>query len=243
MVATPANCWANTQEFCEPWRIHWDLADGRCWAPLWGPGAKGAGAAPATLAALSALSPVQESPLRYSAPDVRLAAALESELQGALVNALRGWRPRYVTRVRGDLTSTLRALLVELEARSLGYAGGGPSAVLTADGPVFVDPSVSAAGGAQALSAAPLAGRDASGGGYGSPAAASPFMPGAAAAAAVRAWGGGASPPFPLSAHQPTALSVGTRPCRRAPGGDRARREPVPRAGLPAPHPLHGPRE
>jgi hypothetical protein len=190
MLASPTNCWANTQvrptcarargpflsapcvgigdaspclldswlrlneplppiftqqEFCEPWRIDWDLTDTRYWAPLFGQGASTMGSAPATLSALAELPPVQERALRYTVPDLKTAAALETELQLALSNALRSWRPRYVTRIRGDLTTTLRGLLFELEARALGYAAG-PAAVLTSDGPVAVDLSAAAGG-------------------------------------------------------------------------------------------------
>jgi len=55
------------------------------------------------------------------------------------VAALRAWRPRFVTRVRGDVTAALRPLLLELEARAAGCAGG---AVLPSggEGLVFVAP-------------------------------------------------------------------------------------------------------
>lgn len=119
-VATQGQAWANIQPFCEPWRISWDLDDPRCWAPMFTPQRPYPGP--------NALPPVQ-TPLVYRVPDTRLAAALESELTTALAAALRAWRPRYVTRIRGDVSGALRPLLLELEARAAGMSG---SAVLPA---------------------------------------------------------------------------------------------------------------
>lgn len=79
-----------------------------------------------------------QTPLVYRVPDTKLASALESEVTGALTAALRAWRPRYVTRIRGDVSSALRPLLLELEARAAGVSG---SAVLPAsDGLLQVSP-------------------------------------------------------------------------------------------------------
>jgi hypothetical protein len=146
-----SNAWANTQPLTEPWRCSWDVTDARAWSPLFSHNQPAATARSGTAASLfswghssgtgfpfpghEALPSVQPAPV-YRAPDIRLAAALESEIHAALASALRGWRRRYITRIRGDLTSPLRGLLLELEARACGVAGA--ASLATSEGVVTV---------------------------------------------------------------------------------------------------------
>lgn len=143
MVASPDNVWANTQPFTEPWRMAWDLSDGRCWAPLFTPAHPFPG---------TDVLPLLQTPLQYRSPSARMAWALESEIASHLSGALRSWRPRFVTRIRGDMTTLLRNLCYELEARAAGFDG--PVGVLGSEGRV----QVGGAGGAAAAGALGLRG-------------------------------------------------------------------------------------
>ncbi|RYG46789.1 hypothetical protein EON67_09160 [archaeon] len=117
MLASGSNCWANVQEFCEPWRIAYDLSDARCWAPLF---------TPQHPLPSADVMPTLQTSMKYTMPDMKLAAGLESEIQATLTAQLRAWRPRFVTRVRADFTVPLRTLLFELEARAAGFDTGAP---------------------------------------------------------------------------------------------------------------------
>ena len=134
MVASPTNCWANIQPYAQPWRMSWDLEDARCWAPLFTTAHPHPGP--------DVLPPLQSAPV-YRLPDVRLAWTLEAEIHTALSAQLRAWRPRYVTRIRGDMTTHLRGLLLELEARASGRDTA--STVLSSEGPVTVGGGAAAA--------------------------------------------------------------------------------------------------
>ena len=113
MVADGTNAWANIQEHDAPWRMSFDVGNATEWAPLFGPGGLRPPALPAPL----------QTPLQYRLPDTRLAAALEREISGALIASIRAWRPRYITRVRMDVSAALRPMLLELEARAAGSSG------------------------------------------------------------------------------------------------------------------------
>lgn len=125
MVVSTVNCWANIQPDARPWRMSWDLDDLHSWAPMFTNNTPHPG--PDVL-------PTIQSPVLYRQPDIKLAWALESEIHSTICTQLRAWRPRYVTRVRGDLTMQLKGLLLELEARACGIDG--PTTVLTAEGPI-----------------------------------------------------------------------------------------------------------
>lgn len=129
MIATQGNAWANIQPYTEPWRMSFDLTDARCWAPLFtlerphpGPG----------------IFPPVQNDILYRVPDTRLAAALEVEIAGAVAASLRAWRPRYITRIRGDVSNALKPLLLELEARAAGISG--QTVLPSSDGIVQVSP-------------------------------------------------------------------------------------------------------
>jgi hypothetical protein len=126
----------------------WDLTDARCWAPLFTPQHRFPGAE---------VLPSLQAPIAYRAPSARMAWALESEISAHLSGQLRAWRPRFVTRIRGDMTLALKALLYELEARSLGYEG--PAVVLGSEGRVQVG---TGAGGSGASGAGGFGGMRAS---------------------------------------------------------------------------------
>lgn len=170
MVATADNVWANIQPFTEAWRMSFDLMDPRCWAPLFTPRRPHPG--PVVLPSVQGI-------INYRAPDTRLAAALESEIGGALTAALRAWRPRYITRIRGDVSTALRPLLLELEARACGVSG---TTVLPAsEGLVQVSP-----GGVVApVTIGPRAEIIMPGAAYGRPGTASGLNAGAAGAGAA----------------------------------------------------------
>jgi len=127
MVASGHNCWANVQPSSHPWRCSFDLEDARCWVPLFTPARPHPGP--------DILPPLQGTPV-YRAPDVRLAAVLESEIASNLTAQLRSWRSRFVTRIRGDLTAHLRSMLWELEARACGTDG--MTSLLSSEGAVTV---------------------------------------------------------------------------------------------------------
>jgi len=184
-VAAAGNMWANVQRRAEPSRLAWELDDPRAWAPLFpgGGGLGGAGGGPA-------LPPVQP-PLAFRPPDARLASALEAEIAGTLASALRAWRPRYVTRVRGDVSAALRPLLLELEARAGGAAGAvvlptGDGLVQVAPGGVVTPVVVTAAGVAVGATAGPPAGGARDG---------RPPLPGAGAGGGAGGAGAGAGAP------------------------------------------------
>jgi hypothetical protein len=121
MVASQYNMWANIQPFTEPWRMNFNFDDPTAWAPFFTSsrgdysGTSGGRPHPG-----SAILPPCQSPLIYRTPDVKLASALEVEITGAINSALRSWRPRYVTHVRGDVSSSLKAMLYELELKASG---------------------------------------------------------------------------------------------------------------------------
>ena len=145
MVAGPhGGLWANVQAVAAPWRLSWDLNDSRAWssvstAPRSGTSSgNGGGTSGARGAADAMPEALSNAALVYAPPAVAVAAALEAELSDRLCAALRAWRPRTVTRLRGDLTATLRTLLLELEARAGGAAGRAD--VLAGEGRVTVGP-------------------------------------------------------------------------------------------------------
>jgi len=153
MVASQYNLWANTQPFTEPWRMAFELGDETAWAPFFTstPGGPGGARGPRGGArardvrggtrphpGLALLPPVQGAVV-YHAPQLKLAAALEAEIAAAATAALRALRPRYITRVRSDVSSALRPLLLELEARACG--AGGPYVLAASDGMVQVTPT------------------------------------------------------------------------------------------------------
>ena len=128
MVASQFNMWANIQPFTEPWRMNFNFDDPTSWCPFFtsGPRTSTSGGRPHP--GLNLLTPCQ-SPVVYRTPDVKLAAALEAEISGAINSALRAWRPRYVTHVRGDVSSSLKPMLYELELKANG-AGDQDRAIL-----------------------------------------------------------------------------------------------------------------
>jgi hypothetical protein len=119
MVASQYNMWANIQPYTEPWRMNFNFDDPTSWSPFFTSGARDGTSGGRPHPGLSLLPPCQ-SPLVYRTPDVKLASALEVEISGAINSALRAWRPRYVTHVRGDVSSSLKAMLYELELKANG---------------------------------------------------------------------------------------------------------------------------
>jgi hypothetical protein len=119
MVASQYNMWANIQPYTEPWRMNFNFDDPTSWSPFFTSGARDGTSGGRPHPGLSLLPPFQ-SPLVYRTPDVKLASALEVEISGAINSALRAWRPRYVTHVRGDVSSSLKAMLYELELKAYG---------------------------------------------------------------------------------------------------------------------------
>lgn len=125
MVASCTNCWANIQTTTTPCRMSFDLDDARAWAPLFTPQRPYPG---------TDLLPTVQQAVIYRAPDLKLAWGLESEIHATISAQMRSWRPRFVTRIRGDLTQPLRALCLELEARAAGVTT--PNATMLApEGP------------------------------------------------------------------------------------------------------------
>jgi hypothetical protein len=119
MVASQYNMWANIQPYTEPWRMNFNFDDPTSWSPFFTSSTRDDTSGGRPHPGLSLLPPFQ-SPVVYRTPDVKLASALEVEISGAINSALRAWRPRYVTHVRGDVSLSLKAMLYELELKAYG---------------------------------------------------------------------------------------------------------------------------
>ena len=127
-IASATNVWANTQTQTHPSAMSWDLMNAKAWSPLFNE----------QVPYPSELITVQTVPF-YRVPDVSLCGALERDILGSLANQLRAWRPRFTTRIRNDVSSVLRPLLLELEARKAGHTSA-DSVFPSSDGLVRVAP-------------------------------------------------------------------------------------------------------
>ena len=140
-VASATNVWANIQVHTHPSAMNWDFNNVKAWAPLF----TDHDPFPSELVS------VQTMPF-YRVPDISLCGALERDILGSLANQLRAWRPRFTTRIRNDVSSVLRPLLLELEARKCGYTSvdsvfpSSDGLVRVAPGAVVDSPTIDASG-------------------------------------------------------------------------------------------------
>lgn len=103
-IVSSEEMWFNVQKFDEPYRIVFDLSNGRLWKPFFGKTKQG-----------SQFESVQPERLNYVETNKRSVTELETRITNRLTEKLQEWRKHKRTRFYRYSVSVLRDILAEME--------------------------------------------------------------------------------------------------------------------------------